>query len=354
MRNVTLAIVALLYATLTIPSATAADVISGAGSSAAAPVYRGWAAAYGATSGASLKYDPAGSSAGLAKIREHAVDFGASDVAPSEQELAKDGLVAIPTVVTAVVPVLNLPKVAGNQVRLTGAVLAKIFLGTITQWSDPELRALNPSLTLPALPIKVVVRADGSGTTNHFSRYLAKASPEWSSKRGVKSTFEWPAGFVAVRGSDGVVKAVQDTTGAIGYVDFNYAVDHQLSAAQMRNASGEFVSVSAAAIREAVVASDWNGNGDFRASLADLPGSGVWPITMGTYVLFPQQSKSPDATLRAMRLVTWALQRGDYLAKELKFVPLPERVQAKAFRVMASVTDDQGVSIGMRALNPAL
>ena len=354
MRKVTLSIVALVLALLMMTSAIAADVISGAGSSAAAPVYRGWAAAYGAISGASLNYDPAGSSAGIAKIRERAVDFGASDVAPSEQDLAKDGLVALPTVVTAVVPVVNLPKVAGSQVRLTGTVLAKIFMGTITQWSDPELRALNPSLAMPSMPIKVVVRADGSGTTNHLSRYLAKVSPEWSSKRGVKSSFEWPAGFMTVRGSDGVVKTVQDTTGAIGYVDFNYVIDHQLAAAQMRNANGEFISVSVAAIREAVVQSDWYGKGDFRASLADLPGSGVWPITMGTYVLFPQQSKSPDATLRAMRLMTWALQRGDDLAKGLKFVPLPERVQAKAFRVMASVTDEHGVSIGLRALNPAL
>jgi phosphate transport system substrate-binding protein len=352
MRNTSLRTIAALLAALTITSAAAADVISGAGSSAAAPVYRGWAAAYGAISGASLKYAPAGSSAGIAKIRERAVDFGASDVAPSEQDLAKDGLVAVPTVVTAVVPVVNLPKFGSGQVRLTGAVLAKIFLGTITQWSDPELRALNPSLALPSMPIKVVVRADGSGTTNHFSRYLAKVSPEWSSQRGIKSSFEWPAGFIAVRGSDGVVKAVQDTTGAIGYVDFNYVIDHQLAAAQMRNANGEFISVSVAAIREAVVASDWYGKGDFRASLADLAGSGVWPITMGTYILFPQQSKAPDATLRAMRLVTWALQRGDDLAKGLKFVPLPERVQAKAFRVLATVTDDQGVSIGMRALNP--
>ena len=327
-----------------------ADTITGAGSSAAAPVYRVWSREYARETGISLAYDAVGSSAGVARIKQRTVDFGASDVAPPEQDLARDGLVALPTVITGAVPVINLPRVGNDQLRLTGGVLARIFLGEITAWNAPEIRELNPSVALPALPIKVVVRADGSGTTYNFSDYLSKVSPEWKSRMGVKSGFQWPAAFLPAKGSDGVARTTKETVGAIGYVDYNYVLDYALAAVQVRNASGEFVRASVQSFREAVLNSAWHRNGDFRGTLTDAAGKGAWPITMGTFVLFHKTAANPEATLRALHFVTWGYLHGDDLARTAKFVPLPDLVQAKAYRLITSIADGKGQLIGWRVL----
>src|SRR4051812_3356115 len=171
--------------------AQAAEDISGAGSSAASPVYKVWAAEYSRTHATSLVYDPVGSGAGMAKINKRQVDFGASDVVASSADLQKNGLVMFPTVITGVVPVVNLPKVGQNALRLTGDVLAQIFLGQVTQWDAPEIRALNPGLKLPDHQIRLVVRGDGSGTTYHFSDYLSRVSPAWKQRYGVANHFDW-------------------------------------------------------------------------------------------------------------------------------------------------------------------
>src|SRR5215470_13865211 len=270
--------------------ADAAPPIKGAGSTAAAPIYAVWAENYQKASQVQLDYDAVGSGAGMARIRERKVDFGASDISPSPSDLQKDGLVAVPTVVTAAVPVVNVPGVGRGQLRLTGELLARIFLGEVTAWNAPEIRELNPKLKLPATPIRVVVRADGSGTTYHFTDYLAKVSPEWASARGVKSQFEWPSQFTPVKGSGELARAVKATPGAIGYIDYNYVVDQDLSFAQIRNAAGQFVAPSPEAFAAAVHNSDWYKRGEFTSGITNMPGAGTWPITMGTYVLLPRVS----------------------------------------------------------------
>lgn len=324
-----------------------AQTISAAGSSAAAPIYQSWAQAYQKATGIALAYEPIGSSAGLKKIRAHETDFGASDVAPSEAELSKDGLVSFPVAITGISPVVNLPHVRDGQLRLTGEVLARIFLGEITQWNAPEIVKLNAGTTLPDAPIKVVVRADGSGTTYNFADYLAKLSPAWKSKFGVKTSFEWPANFVAVKGSDGVVKAVKDTPGAIGYVDYGYVKDNMLAAVQLKNLEGEFTKPSIVAFGSALAASEWASKGAFTGTLTNQAGKGVWPITMGTFAVLPKTADQPERALRVLRFFVWAFVNGDALVQTHNFVPLTNRVQASAFKAISSVKDKAGNAIGL-------
>lgn len=324
-----------------------AQTISGAGSSAAAPIYGSWAQAYQKATGVGFSYAPIGSSAGLNKIRAHETNFGASDVSPSETDLTKDGLVIFPVAITGISPVVNLPKVSDGQLRLTGDVLARIFLGQITQWNSPEIVSLNPGNILPDTPIKVVVRADGSGTTYNFSDYLSKLSPTWKSKYGVKTSFDWPANFVAVKGSDGVVKAVKETSGAIGYLDYGYVKDNMLVTVQLKNLAGEFLKPSIVAFRSALGGSEWVSKGLFTGTLTNQAGKGSWPITMGTFILLPKIADQPDQALRVLKFFVWAFVNGDALVQANNFVRLPDRVQASAFKAISSIKDKSGNAIGM-------
>lgn len=340
---------ALAVAATGLPVLARAEV-RGAGSTAAAPVYRVWSAGYAASSGVALSYDAVGSGEGLKRIRAGSVDFGASDVPLSAADAAQAGLVCVPSVVTGAVPFVNVPGVPRGQLKLTGELLAQIFLGKVDSWDAPELRALNPGMTLPKLKIRPVVRADGSGTTYHFTDYLSAVSPEWKRAYGTQSTVNWPAGFTAAKGSGDVVKAVQTTSGAIGYVDYNYVLDNDLNAVQLRNFAGRFVSAQVGGFREAVVQSAWNRKGDFTAPLVNLPGAETWPITMGTFIVVPAVSQSGPRTLAALKFLTWGYFHGDELATRAKFVPLPERVQAIAYRELARVTDTSGAAIGLQSM----
>lgn len=327
-----------------------AETLTGAGSSAAAPLYRAVATAYGSKQDFQLVYDPAGSSTGLKKIKAGEVGFGASDIAPSQTDLTKDQLVLVPTFITGVVPAINLPKLGPVSLRLTGPVLADIYLGKITRWNAPEIQSLNTDIKLPALEIKPVVRSDGSGTTFYFTDYLSRISPEWKEKFGAQSSIAWPANFTGVKGSDSVAKTVKETTGAIGYVDFNYVTEYSLGTVQLRNASGEFVSPGVATFRTALRASEWSGKGDFHATLANLQGSNVWPITMGTFVLLPKVSSKPAETANAVRFVIWAMLKGDRVIEAMSFVRLPDKMQALAYKELSSITDKDGRLIGLQAV----
>ena len=325
--------------------------IKGAGSSAAAPVYRIWANEYAKQGGPSLAYDPVGSGAGIVRIQKREADFGASDFILPGTQLQKDDLVMFPTVITGVVPVVNVPGVASNSLRLDGDVLARIFLGEITQWDAPEIRALNPALKLPAMPIRPVVRADGSGTTYHFSDYLSRVNPRWKQRFGVAPKFNWGAYATAVSGSSDLSKAVRATVGAIGYIDYNYVLDDSLCAVSMKNADGRFVTAGVGGFRQAVFNSQWFSSGDFSAELNNAPGSDTWPITMGTYIALPRVARQGDRAERAVRFITWAFVHGDDLAKQAKFVPLPEKVQASAYREIAKVTSSSGELLGLKVLS---
>jgi phosphate transport system substrate-binding protein len=334
-----------------LPLLCEAQALSGAGSSAAAPIYRAWATAYGRTQKFQLNYDPAGSSAGLKKIRDHEVDFGASDVAPSAQELLSDGLILVPTFVTGAVPIVNLPQIGSGKLRLSGEVLAGIFLGEIRQWNAPEIQSLNASLSLPNLPIKPVFRRDGSGTTYYFTDYLSKTSPAWQRKFGASTSLAWPDSFTGATGSEGINKAVKDTVGAIGYIDFNYLAGQGASPVQLRNAAGEFVAPGVEGFRAALHASAWFSRGDFHAPLVNLPGKDSWPITMGSFILVSQLSDKPVEAAQMLRFFIWALLKGDQVVNGMSFVRLPDRIQSHAFKALSSVRDRQGKTLGLEAWN---
>lgn len=326
---------------------TGAQTVHGAGSSAAAQIYRDWAHEYQRSGDVEVSYDSVGSTAGLKRIKAREIAFGASDVAPSEAELAADGLVVFPIAITGIVPVVNLPKIGNGQIRLTGEVLARIYLGEVSQWNAPEIVQLNPGLALPNLAIKVVVRGEGSGTTYNFADYLAKVSATWRDKRGVKARYDWPQDFLAVKGSEGMAVTVAATPGAIGYVDFDYVDDHQLNPVQLRNAAKDFLLPTAAAFRIALSRSEWTSKGKFSSTLTDMPGKGSWPITMGTFVLVPQVADQPEQTQQALKFFVWAFTHGDALVQKHNFVRLPDRVQALAFKTIASVKDKSGKLIGL-------
>jgi phosphate transport system substrate-binding protein len=333
---------------MALQSSSAADqLISGSGSTAAALIYRSWAEEYNKAQGIAMNYEASGSSAGMKKIRERVVDFGATDVAPSDAELSKDGLVVFPIAITGIAPVVNLPNLASGQLRLTGPLLARIFLGEIKFWNSSEIAQLNPGLNLPRLPIKIVVRSDGSGTTYNFADYLAKISTVWKDTRGVKNSINWHEGVLSARGNGGVVEMVKLTTGAISYVDFTYVLEHQLNAAQMMNAEGEFLKPSNAAFRAALKNSDWVRNGNFTTTLTNKQGRDSWPLTMGTFAVVPKISDNVEQTQRALRFFVWAFTHGDLLVQKQNFVRLPDRVQAAAFRAISSIKDKAGKNIGM-------
>ncbi len=336
------------------PSAAADQTIMGAGSSAAAPVFQVWAREYQKSNGSRVAYDPSGSSGGMKKIRAREVDFGASDVAPPATELTAQGLVVFPIAITGIAPVFNLPRLGDTPLRLTGAVLARIFLGEIRQWNAPEIAQLNPGIRLPAIPITVVVRSDGSGTTYNFADYLAKVSATWREKNGVKTTFAWPEDFLGVKGSDGVVKGVKGTVGAIGYVDFSYIADNNLSTIQLKNAEGEFVKPSNASFRNALSSSEWVSNGSFNTTLTNISGKGAWPITMGTYIVMPLVTENPEQSQHTLKFFIWAFVNGDRLVQDSNFVRLPDPVQSSAFKAISSIKDKAGNRIAIAILAAAV
>jgi len=325
-----------------------AEVVTGAGSSAAAPIYRSWGRAYEKATGNTLAYESVGSSAGIRKIRAHEVGYGASDVAPSAAELTKDGLAVFPIAITGIAPVVNLPKLGEGQLRLSGEVLARIFMGEIAHWNAPEIAQLNSGLALPSLPIKVIVRSDGSGTTYNFTDYLAKVHPDWRGRFGVSTSIAWPQNFLPAKGSEGVSKLVRETVGGISYVDFAYVAEYRLNPAQMSNLAGEFLSASNDGFRAALAASAWVSSGNFTTTLTNKPGRGVWPITMGTFALVPLVTDKPQETLPALKFFAWSFLHGDTLVQENNFVRLPNRVQAAAFKIISSVKDRAGNQIGMQ------
>ena len=336
---------------LSVAGAAGAQTVTGAGSSAAAPIYRSWAKAYTKATGAGVASDPVGSSAGLKKIQQQAVGFGATDVHPPDKDLIEHGLVALPVAITGISPVVNLPQIQNTQLRLTGEVLGRIFMGEITRWNAADIAALNPDLPLPDMPIKVVVRADGSGTTYNFADYLGKVSPQWRKTYGAKTSIAWPAGVLAFKGSDGVAKGVRDTVGAIGYVDHGYVAEYALTTVQMKNADGIYVKPSIDAFKAALANSDWSATGVFNSTLTQRPGKSVWPITMGTFVVFPKVTQNPDQTAQALRFILWSFLNGDTLVQENNFVRLPDRVQASAFKIITSIRDNQGKPLGMSLIS---
>ena len=314
---------ALATATLLPVSALAQDV-TGAGATFPAPIYAKWADAYHKATGARINYQSVGSGAGIKQIKSKTVDFGASDMPLADDELAKDGLIQVPTVIGGVVPVLNIAGITPGQVKLTGAVLGDIYLGKITKWNDAALTALNPGVPLPAADISVVRRADGSGTSFIFTNYLSKVNPEWKAKVGEGTAVNWPIG-AGGKGNEGVAAFVQRLPNSIGYLEYAYVKQNKMTYALLKNKDGNFVKPSDDAFKAAAAGADWTKT--FHQVTTDQPGKDAWPISNPTYILMYKSQDKPANASNALKFFEWAYNNGDQTADDLDYVPLPSAVK---------------------------
>jgi phosphate transport system substrate-binding protein len=267
-----------------------------------------------------VNYQSIGSSGGIRQIKAKTVDFGASDAPLSKEELEKDGMIQFPTVFGGVVPVVNVPGITAGQLKLTGPVLADIYLGKITKWNDKAIADLNPGVTLPNQDIGVVRRADGSGTTAIFTNYLSKVSPDWKAKAGEGTTVQWPVGLGG-KGNEGVSAFVQRLPGSIGYVESAYAKQNKLAHVQMQNAAGKFVEPNEKSV--AAATQGWGTDGNY-VHPTNGTGPDAWPIAGATYILMYKNPDKPQQAAEVLKFFDWAYRNGDKMALELDYVPMPE------------------------------
>jgi phosphate transport system substrate-binding protein len=323
-------LIAAACATLTIGAAVSAQAtdLSGAGATFPAPVYAKWAEAYRAQTHVGLNYQAIGSGGGIKQIKARTVDFGASDKPLKPEDLNGSGLFQFPTVVGGVVPVMNIPGVRPGQVKLTGSLLADIYLGAITKWADPRIKALNPGVPLPNLPITVVHRSDGSGTSFLFTTYLAMKNPNWASKVGGSDSVQWPTGLGG-KGNDGVAAFVRQTIGSIGYVEYAYAKQNHMTYALMQTKQGTFVPPDANNFAAAASHGDWSKAPGFYLLLLDQPGAASWPITGATFILVYKQQANAATGSEVLKFFDWAYKNGDPAAAALDYVSLPAPVKAQ-------------------------
>ncbi|HOW49504.1 MAG TPA: phosphate ABC transporter substrate-binding protein PstS [Rubrivivax sp.] len=314
-----------------------AQEVTGAGASFPAPLYAKWADAYNKATGVKVNYQSVGSGAGLRQIRGKTVDFGASDMPLTDEELAKDGLVQFPTVIGGVVPVINVKGIDSGKLKLTGAVLAEIFLGNITKWNDPKIAQLNPGVALPDAQIAVVRRADGSGTSFIFTSYLSKVSPEWKTKVGEGTAPNWPVG-AGGKGNEGVSAFVQRLPNSIGYVEYAYAKQNKMPYVLLQNASGNYVAPDDATFAAAAAGADWSKS--FYQILTNQAGKDAWPITGATFIMMHKAQDKPAQGAAALRFFDWAYANGDKMAEELDYVPMPAAVEATIRRSWGAIQAD--------------
>jgi phosphate transport system substrate-binding protein len=308
-----------------------AEDITGSGSTFAFPVIAAWADAYLRATGTRIQYQPIGSGAGMTEIQAGVVDFAVSDASLVDSQLLRDGLMQFPLVIGAIVPVINLDGIASGQLHLTGQVLVDIYLGKITHWNDRAIAELNPGLTLANLPITVIYRSDGSGTTLNWTDYLSKVSTAWLASVGSDLTVHWPAGFGA-KGNGGVAEKIARVKGSIGYVEYTYAVRSKLSYALVRNHAGNYVDPSEHSFRSAVAAVDWMQEADFHVLLADAAATDAYPIMATSFVLMRAFPKDMERTRATLAFFRWALDNGQDFASSLHYLPVPpelaEQVEA--------------------------
>ncbi len=302
-------------------SAQAAEV-TGAGATFPAPIYAKWADAYQKATGNKINYQSIGSGGGIKQITAKTVDFGASDMPLKPEELEKNGMLQFPTVIGGVVPVVNVPGIKPGQLKFTGALLADIFLGKVAKWNDKAIADLNPGASLPDLPIAVVRRADGSGTTFIWTNYLSKVSPEWKQKVGEGTAVQWPTGMGG-KGNEGVAAFVQRINGSIGYVEYAYVKQNKMVYGQVKNAAGTFVSPDDKAFKAAAASANWSKSA-FYEILTEQPGKEAWPISGATFILMHKAQDKPAQAAEALKFFDWAYKNGAAMADELDYVPLPE------------------------------
>ena len=302
-------------------SAIAAEV-TGAGASFPAPVYAKWADAYQKATGNKINYQSIGSGGGIKQIQAKTVDFGASDMPLTPDDLNKDGLMQFPTVIGGVVPVLNVPGIKAGDLKLTGAVLADIYLGKITHWNDKAIKELNPSLNLPDQAVGVVRRADGSGTSFIFTNYLSKVSAEWKQKVGEGTAPQWPVGLGG-KGNEGVSAFVQRLPGSIGYVEYAYAKQNKLAYALVQNKDKQWPQPDDATFKAAAAGADWSKSAFYQV-LTEQSGKESWPISSATFILMHKTQGKPEQGAEVLKFFDWAYKNGGKMAEDLDYVALPD------------------------------
>ncbi len=299
--------------------------ITGAGATFPYPIYAKWADAYKKVTGTSMNYQSIGSGGGIKQITAKTVDFGASDAPMKAADLEANGLIQFPAIMGGVVPVINVKGVESGKLRLTGELLANIYLGKVKTWNDPAIAALNKGVALPSDAITVVARSDGSGTTFLFVNYLSKVSAEWKSTVGEGTSVKWPAG-VGGKGNEGVASYVARINGAIGYVEYAYAKQNKLAHALMANKDGQFVAPSDDAFKAAAAGADWAKTPGMGVILTDQAGKASWPITGASFILMHKLQAKPDNGREVLKFFDWAFKNGEKMADELDYVPMPAAV----------------------------
>ena len=310
-------------------TALAAD-ITGAGATFPYPIYAKWAEAYKKQTGVGLNYQSIGSSGGLKQIRAKTVAFGASDAPVKGEELDKDGMVQFPAIIGGTVPVVNLDGFKPGELRISGPVLAEVYLGTIAKWSDPKLVALNPGKKLPDQAITVVHRADGSGTTFNFTDYLSAISKDWADKVGKGAAVKWPAASsVGGKGNEGVAANVSRVKGSIGYVEYAYVKKNNMNFLQLQNADGKFVSPDDLTFAAAAAGADWFSVPGMGVSMVNAKGATSWPISTASFILMYKEPTDKAASQEVIKFFDWAFKNGKAMAAELDYVALPDALTAQ-------------------------
>ncbi len=306
------------------PAAPASIDVTGAGASFVFPLLSKWSSEYATGSGNRINYQSIGSGGGIAQAKAGTVDFGSTDAPLKPEELAAANLGQFPSVVGGVVPVVNIEGLPANQLRLTGPLLADIYLGKVTKWNDPAIVEINPGTTLPEADIKVVYRSDGSGTTFNFVNYLGQVSPAWVEGVGQAATsVKWPTG-VGGKGNEGVAAYTKQLSGAIGYVELSYALQNNLTTVSLQNAAGNWVAPSIASFQAAAASADWANAQDFHLVITNAPGADAWPIAATNFILVSKAPSNPAKARAALAFFQWGYANGDARAEELGYVPLPD------------------------------
>lgn len=325
--------------------AVQAQEITGAGASFPAPIYSKWASDYNKATGVKVNYQSIGSGGGIKQIDSKTVDFGATDAPLTDEVLKTKGQMQFPMVIGGTVPVLNVKGILPGQLKLDSQVLGDIYLGKITKWNDPALKALNPTLPLPDAAIAPVRRADGSGTTFNFTNYLSRVHPEWKAKVGEGTAVNWPVG-AGGKGNEGVAAFVGRLPNSIGYVEYSYVKQNKLTYALLKNRDGNFVAPDDDAFKAAAAGADWNKT--FYQLITDQPGKNTWPISTATYIVMYNKQDKPANASEALKFFNWAYANGGKAASDLDYVPMPPAVVAAVQKAWGTMTDNAGKAISYK------
>jgi phosphate transport system substrate-binding protein len=322
----------------------AAD-ITGGGATFAYAIYAKWAEAYEQKSNVGMNYQSIGSGGGIAQIKARTVDFGASDMPLKPEDLQKDGLMQFPAIIGGIVPVVNIEGIGPGAMRLTGPVLGDIYLGKIKSWGDKAITDLNPGVKLPADPITVVRRSDGSGTTFNFTDYLSKVNPEWKEKVGSATAVSWPEG-VGGKGNEGVAAYVQRIKGSIGYVEYAYAKKNNMSYTLVQNKDGQYPKPDNDTFQAAAAYADWKNAPGYYQIITNSPGKNSWPIAATSFILLHVKQDKPQNAAEVLKFFDWSFKNGQKMADELDYVPLPPPLIAQIQDSWkAQIKDGEGKAI---------